>query len=274
MFAVLIALIATSAHAERPSLDVLDDIDRWDAGQNAFLAGPAGCWDLSGEATQIVTLHQPPDFFSAARNERFAVEGTIAGRLVDGIWQGDIEGELDSDDHKLEMDLEIVSLFGAKPEKKEPQDESISISLGEDGGAQIGASIGQASNVLREAIEETAGDVETSLSQWDDEQNAVLYLRELPLQGDNRPIKVTVRFPDAGPADRIDAVWPQLIKIGEWPLKVKIRDAQMHVVGHKHGDVVLPWAESLSFVIGALGYTAGFEQSVKWTSATPCTVGE
>ena len=270
MFALLIAL---SAHAERPSFEVLDDIDRWESGQNALLAGPQGCWDLQGEARQIVTLHQPPDFFSAARNERFEAKGTVKGRMVDGIWQSDISGKLQSDD-KLDMDLEVVSLFGATKEDKKTDEESISISVGEDGGAQIGASIGQASNVLRNAVEETAGDVETSVAQWDDEQNAVLYLRELPLQGDNRPIKVTVRFPDAGKADRIDAVWPQLIKVGEWPLKVKIRDAQMHAVGHAAGDHVIPWAESLSFVIGALGYTAGFEQTVKWRSATPCTVEE
>lgn len=268
---MLSALIAATALAGPPSFELLDDIDRWESGQLAFLAGPAGCWDLTGEATQVVTLHQPPDFFSAARNERFAMEGAVSGRLVDGVWTDEIEAKLKPVDHEVEIDVGVASLFGTRPEKeKDESEEEVIISVGDGGNAQISAGIDQAANVLLHAVEETAGNVETSVAQWDDEQEAVLYLRELPLEGDNRPIKVTVRFPDAGKADRIDAVWPQLIKVGEWPLKVKIRDAQMHAVGHAHQDKVLPWAEGLSFVFGALGYTVGFEQKVTWRSATPC----
>ena len=70
----------------------------------------------------------------------------------------------------------------------------------------------------------------------------------------------------------VDAVWPRLIKLGQWPVRIKIRDGQAHLVGHLHQDTVLPLAESLSFVVGVLGWTVGIEQSLTYTTATPCQI--
>lgn len=271
----LLALIL-AAHAEPPSRELLDDLDRWERGQDAFLDGPPGCWDLTGNVRQVVTLHQPPDRFSAARHEQFPMVGTVKGRMIDGLWQGKkLEQDTKPEGHPHEFDVPVYPLFGTFPEDPNAPkaEETFTVSVGESGGAQIGGSIGQSVNVLREAVEEWSGSVETSLAQWDEAQQAVLYLRELPLSDeDDRPIQVTVRFPAAGErADRIDAVWPALIKLGQWPVRFTIRDAQMHAVGHPHQDVVLPWAESLSFVGGGLGYTFGYEQAVTWRSATPCS---
>ncbi len=270
---LLVLLTALSLGA--PTRELLDDIPRWEDGQDALLDGPAGCWDLQGDVKQVMTLHQPPDFFSSARNESFPMTGTIRGRLVDGIWTGELVQDVKADGHELELEVPVYPLFGSRPENEVKTDnQELSISIG-DGSTKMSGSIGQSVNILREAVDAFSGSVETSLAQWDEEQKAVLLLREMPLSdNDNRRIEVTVRFPDGqATADRVDVVWPKLVKVGEWPFKVKLRDAQMHAVGHPHGDIMLPWAESLSLVAGAMGYTVGFEQTVTWRKATPCDVG-
>ncbi len=253
-----IALLTANAVAGRPSLAVLDDVERWEAGQEAFLAGPPGCWEMEGDAEQTLTLHRAPDLFSAGRSEAFPVRGTVRGRLVDGVWQGPLARDLAPAGHELDLDMPVIPLFGRM-----------------DRDPKVAGTLGTSSvNLLKRALERTSGAVETSLAQWDEAQGAVLYLRELPLEGhENRPIRVTVRFPDAGPADRIDVLWPSPVRAGRWPVVVTIRDARMHAAGHPHGDVVLPWTERLSFVVSALGYTLGFEQTVTWRTATPCIAG-
>jgi hypothetical protein len=269
---VLLSLWITSVvwAVEPPSLALLDDIDRWEAGQAQLISGPPGCWTLEGTARQAISLHQPPDWFSAARNEVFAYEGGFRGTLVDGVWVELVSALAKVDDHKLDLDAGVHPLIGVMPNQEE-EPESASISIG-DGGAQVDGSVVQGVNILTEAIEALSGSVETSMAQWDREAGAVMYLRQMPLSDtDSRPIKVDVRFPAAGALpDRIDVVWPRLIKIGEWPLIAKFRDAQAHIIGHPHADKVLPWAESASFTVGAMGFTAGWEQVLTYTKATPC----
>jgi len=271
---MLIALLMSSAvwALDPPSHELLDDIERWEAGQALLISGPPGCWRLEGTARQAISLHQPPDWFSAARNEVFAYEGPFHGTLVDGVWV-DLSSDLKKvADHKLDLDVGVHPLIGVLPES-EFELEDTRITIGGDGTASVDGSVVQGVNILTEAIEELSGNVETSMAQWDRETNAVMYLRQMPLSdNDNRPIKVDVRFPEGGPLpDRLDVVWPKLIKMGDWPLIAKFRDAQAHIVGHLHEEKVLPWAESASFTVGAMGFTAGWEQVIQYTKATPCT---
>lgn len=270
-FLVSVSLGLTQAHAAPPSYELLDDHDRWEAGQNALIDGPAGCWDLTGEASQVVTFHQPPDFFSAARSQQFPVDSVVTGRLVDGSWQGEVVRKTKpGQDLEVDLDIEIYPLFGSLPAQRDDSNE-FSISLN-DGQAQVGGSIGTSANLLREAIDVRSGSAETSYARWDSDENAVFFDRQIPVsKDDDRPIELAVRFPEAGKtADRIDALWPKKIKVGQWPVRVTIRDAQMHLVGHEVNGQVFPWAESVSFVAGVLGYTVGYAQQVTWKSATPC----
>lgn len=269
-------LLSSSAPAAGPPpLELLDDLNRWEAGQDALIEGPRGCWELSGRGKLVVTLHQPPDFLSAARNQAYVFEGPFTARMVDGTWK-ELKSELKAaKEDELEVDIDLHPLFGVRPETNE-EIEEVSIELG-GGDPQISASLDQSANLLRRAIDELTGSVETSLAQWDAEQEAVVYLREVPVSDkDRRAVKVNVRFPGAGPhADRLDAVWPRMVKVGEWPLFVKVRDGQAHLQGFVHegagGAVVLPLAETMSFVVGALGYTLGFEQAMTYEGATPCS---
>ncbi len=270
----MILFIAVAALAiEPPSMKLLDDLDRWEKGMDNVMAGPQGCWDFAGAVTQTVTLHQPPDFFSAARNEEFEGKGTFKARLKDGVW-GEIEQEMEKkeDDGETDFELPIVPLIGeVRSEEAEGEEQSVSISVSQDT-VQVAESLGKSVNLLRQAVDEWAGRTETAVAQWDKEQAAVMLLREIPVTDtDDRPIHVNVRFPEAGEhADRIDAVWPRTVKVGKWPVRATIRDAQMHVLAYQYEGMSLPRAESVSLVVGFLGYTLGYEQTLQFRSAARC----
>ena len=269
---MFIVMITLAQAAEPPPFEVLDDIERWESGQDALILGPEGCWELEGKATQTLTVYQPPDFFAAARSEEFRFEGTFRGVLRDGSWSYIDQALKPTRELKWDLDgaLGVTPLIGRMPDH-DSHSEGTEISVSNDGAAISGAVAGGV-NLLQEVIEALSGPAETSVAQWDRAAGAVNYLREVCMELSNKPIEVTTRFPAGGDkADRVDVIWPKLIKVGEWPLVAKIRDAQAHVVGHRQGDLTLPWAESISVNVGAWGFTLGWEQTLTYTRATQCS---
>jgi len=268
---MILLLSAAAFSMEPPSFELLDDLDRWEKGMDNVMAGPQGCWDFTGEVVQTVTLHQPPDFFSSARVSEFSGKGTFKARLDEGVW-GKITQEMEDKEDETDFEMPIVPLIGEVRSKDGDDGQSVSISVSQDT-VQVAESLGKSVNLLRQAVDEWAGRTETALAQWDKEQQAVMLMREIPVtEDDHRPIHVDVRFPEAGEhADRIDAVWPRIVKVGKWPVRATIRDAQMHLLAYPHEGMSLPRAESLSLVVGFLGYTLGYEQTLKYRSAAQCT---
>jgi len=289
----MLALLSAAALAVAPpSFELLDDIDRWEDGMDNVLQGPRGCWDFSGDFKQTVTLHQPPDFFSAARIKDFVGKGSFKARLKDGVWVtfdhaydpsdngiatlGKVVGEMDEESKEEDWDPEdfeipVVPLVGEVPSEMDEEDvREMNEFLGDDASA---ITLKKSVNLLRQAVDEWAGRTETAVAQWDSKQEAVMFLREIPVADDDpRPIHIDVRFPAAGEyVDRIDAVWPRIVKIGKWPIRLTIRDAQMHLLAYQHDGMSLPRAESLSLVVGFMGFTMGFEQTLKFKTAARCT---
>ena len=260
-------VLGAALASEAPSRAVLDDIERWESGQDALIRGPQGCWVLEGQVRQKLTIHQPPDFMSGVAHQEMNFVGTFDGELNDGEWQrwtASVEPEPGTD---WEMATVGPPLVGQFPD--DGTDGSVTVSLGTDGGS-VGGAVAQGVNVLQAAINALSGPTETSLAQWDADQQAVLYLREVAMRDSKHPIAVTTRFPQGEVADRLDAVWPRLMRVGKWPFVAKFRDVQAHVVGYPQGEVVLPWAESMSFTVSAVGFTIGWEQTLAYQVATRC----
>jgi hypothetical protein len=255
---------------EPPPPALLDDLDRWEAGMEEVLAGPSGCWDFVGEIRQVVTLHQPPDFFSTARMETVVLKGQFTARLDAGRWVV-LDVKPDEEDGEQRLDLPVVPVVGKLPVRSDEATEAVSVSISPEA-IQVSTVFGSSVSLLHEAVDAWAGRTETALAEWDADRQAVLFRREIPVtERDSRPIRVDVRFPQAGAhADRIDAVWPRVVKVGRWPVRGTIRDAQMHVQTFLHGEHSLPRAESLSLVAGFLGFTMGYEQTLTYRSAAVC----
>jgi hypothetical protein len=268
---MLLFFFSLSALAmDPPAPELLDDLDRWESGMDAVLAGPAGCWDFEGEIRQVVTLHQPPDFFSAARTETVTVAGEFNARLDAGHWVA-INVRSDVADGEQKLEVPVVPVVGKLPIQPDDDPGAVSVNVSQEA-IRVSTVFGSSVSLLHEAVDAWAGRTETALAEWDADADAVMFRREIPVtEKDNRPIRVDVRFPEAGlHPDRIDAVWPRVVKVGRWPVRGTIRDAQMHVRTYVYGEHLLPRAESLSLVAGFLGFTLGYEQTLTFRSAAIC----
>lgn len=266
---ILLALAALA----RPSPEALDDIDRWHAGADRLLDGPRGCWILEGEARQVFRVHQSADRFSLPSKTELEASGPFIGRIEDGLWTR-IDFQRTYSDPRREVVVDLKPLVGRTPKSEGAEQGEVSLSVGSDG-AQMAGSVAESMSLLRAAVERWTGSVETRYARWDEPSKTVQYLRHVAVsEGSNDTVEVVSSFPQGGElATRVDAVWPRRLKLGSWPLRATLRDPQMHVLGFVHDGDVLPNAESVSLVVGVLGFTVGYEQHLTYGAAAPCPAG-
>ena len=264
----MLAILTLSAALAAPTPEELDDVARWQAAADRLIDGPAGCWIFEGDARQTFVLHQAPDRFSIASDHTIETTGPFVARLQDGVWER-IDYRRTYSDPEQQLDVDLTPLVGKPGEEGSG---SMSISLSGDG-AQVAGGVAESMNLLRQAIEEWTGSVETSYAKWDAAADAVRFVREVAVtESANELVRVTSTFPAGGAhATEIEAVWPKQMKVGEWPFRIALRDPQMHVLGFVHDEQVLPNAESVSVVIGVLGFTVGYEQHLRYLTAAPCS---
>ncbi|MFT5683746.1 MAG: hypothetical protein ACI8RZ_004678, partial [Myxococcota bacterium] len=290
-------IIAAAAAAPPPNLD-LDDVDPWEDAAFALTHGPAGkCWDFTGAISAELALYQPASVFSSGGSERLAGIGTFSGRLEDGVWtsfsyalanaSGDLTMELPIMPLVGEIEPSIVTNRSIPPEDAsedgatgtgvqvgktsdtpdESSTRSVSISLG-DGDP------GESVSMLRDSIDAWFdGAITTSFVRWDDERHGAQLVIEVPT-GDSwksPSLMATAFFPGGGKvATELDSVLPKRLTIGEWPLRAKIMDGQLHLRGQVVDGVLLPAQESWSALFGVAGFTAGYEQRLVYRTATEC----
>jgi len=274
--------MGVSFAGDRPTNELLDDIDRWHAGMDAMLAGPTGCWEFKGSSRQLLRAHRGPDRFSGATKQDYSFDGTFSGRLDEGVWHDLEQVANDADSAGDHVYIPAAPLIGRinKEEAHFDGDERIhdwtedmSLSILVDGDRTlVEGSMLSSVNLLDEMIDTWAGSTEVSVARWDAIASEVVLERDIPVSDtDQRPIRVETRFPEAGAqAARIDAVWPRVLKLGVRPATLTMRDIQMHIVGYQHDGLVLPRAETISFTASAMGMTASYSQEIRFTSATAC----
>lgn len=272
----MIWMLIALAQAGHPGDEALLDLDRWDAAADRLVDGPDGCWVFEGEATQTVVVYQAPSRMFTASQRTIEAQGPFTARLEGQRWVK-IQYEPESSDPDLDLDLDLWPLMGKLSHRRgEGEREEVAISLSSSGGedgAQISGGVKAGMGLLHEAFEKLTGSVETGYATWDEQRNAVRYLREVAVSDERKDKTVTVAawYPDGGAhATRIDAAWPKQMKLGRWPARITLRDPQMHVQGFVYEDQVLPNAESVSLVAGFFGFTVGFEQQLRYRTATPC----
>lgn len=287
----MIALVAGLALAgpKPPTVDT-DEVGKWETASAGVLAGPAGCWDFTGEVQLTATTHVAPGLFGGTPPEEHTFSGPFEGRLDDGTWLRFEYRVQPTDPDDPEVSVPIFPLIGVidasvvnleRLGRPEPDDDDVTLPA-KDGEDEITIRDGEASlsvggmkplNLLSDALDEWAGSVATSLAQWDAERDGVMLLREVPIRDEPRaPVAALgVFFPDGGvQPTELSARWPRTVKVGTWPLRVTLKDAQMHVRTHPVGEHVLPLLESASLIATAMGFTVGYDQTLVFQTATPC----
>jgi hypothetical protein len=286
----MILLLITAAVAAPPPGLNLDEVDNWEDAAFALTRGPVGkCWDITGFISAELALYQPASLFSSGGSESVTGSGTFSGRLEDGAWTS-FSYSLTSSDGDLTVDLPIMPLVGeidpsivtnlneeetdeedapagTPPEEKEEGSRSISVSIGE-------GDPGESINLLRDSIDSWfSSSITTSFMRWSDARSGAELVIEVPTSDKrNAPLlTATAFFPGGGKtATELDSVLPKRLTLGEWPLRVKVMDGQLHLRSQVVEGMLLPSRESWSVLLGVFGITAGYEQRLVYRSVSEC----
>ncbi|MCB9780686.1 MAG: hypothetical protein H6742_19115 [Alphaproteobacteria bacterium] len=263
-----------------------DDPLPWEQASRALLDGPDTCIQLRGEVRYAVALYTPGGWLGRAQRRDLTQQGVLEGTLDHGFWTSlqatwpeAEEGAEEGDEDVLEV-ARVRPIVGRRPkgeldgeegEESEESEEggSLSISLSGDD-TKVAADQGaQALGMLDGIIEDIDPAVTTSWIAWDEASDAVVLRQQVPLQQGGELMVQTV-FPDMGPPTSLDAVFPRRIAFREGPVRVVLRDAQLHLRGQQTSLGLVPVEESASAVVGVFGFTLGFEQRISYTGARAC----
>lgn len=290
---LLLSSALSPAHAQDPppahvTEAALEDTRPWEQRARALYDGPEGCVQLQGRASVTVAIYLPGGWLRAGERKDLVRHGSFEGTLDGGLWtslewswddepaeqtgaasaEEDAGVELDDDDLGID---ELDPLVGRIPPDAGEQD-SASISIGASGqGTQVDLErgSGQALNTLDRLVEEIDPEVTTAYAVWEPASRSVVLRQIVPLDtgGD---FEIQVLFPEGGAPTSLDAVFPRKVRLREGPLSVVIRDAQLHIRGQVTPLGVLPAEEGASLVLGALGFTIGYDQRISYLQARPC----
>lgn len=287
---MLLLALSTAFAADLPgdlTVAQLDDPAPWEARARAMLDGPPGCIQVQGRVRLQISLYTPGGLFARAERSDVVGQGTFEGTLDAGLWtrlETTWAEAPEGSSGRLTTDRfhPIVGKLAAKPGAGEGAEGAgdaegdagnVSISTGEDG-LKIDVSDGgeAAMGVLDETLEAIDPDVTTAYVVWDAPTRQVR-LHQLVALGDREDLEIVVRFPENGPPTQLDAVFPSVLKRKEDGFTFTARDAQFHLRSKVTELGVVPGSEGVSLVMGALGFTVGFDQRVTYDRVRACPAG-
>lgn len=264
-----------SAFAAPPDGVDPQDLTRWEAGSEALLAGPPGCWELSGKIALTGVGYTPASRWTRAGRVDHLFVGSFVGKLEDGVWSSfayDLS-PADKPGEPAKVDFPVYPGVGKiaedVPQRTNPPEE------GEGDDLEIDPDGEGAVNLLKKILDDLEPSTATAYADWREDDRAIHLFQDVPVSKAARAETVTVEtmFPGGGPATALDATFPRRLKVGDSLIKVSIFDAQVHIRTQQAGDVVLPALDSLSFGVGALGFTLAYEQKLTFERAVRCSGG-
>lgn len=263
-----------------------DDFERWELAADRALDGPEGCWELTGQLRVDLALHTPATAFSRSDTTRWVAAGAWTGRLHDGTWERFAYEltEVTEDDGAVEVpvfpvigriDQDVVERIDAEPPPEEDEGgRTVAVKIGGGGGDDDGASGGaEAINLFQEIVDGWNPATSVTFAQWSEADRHIELLQEFPItDATNAPVvKVVSEFPEgANDLSRLDAQFPQRVKLGEGLLKVKLMDTRFHLRQQRVGSTWLPQVEGFTLMAGVLGFTVGYEQQLSYATAQAC----
>lgn len=256
------------------SPEQIEDSRAWEQRARTLLDGPAGCVEMEGTVKVSLRLYRPGGWLSRGEQNDMAVDGSFLGRLDSGTWTS-LETTWNTDEQtrdrlKLDKPRPMVGRLPPEPEEAE-EGGSVAVSGGgKSTEVEISGSSRQTLNMLDKIIADIDPAVTTVYSRWDEESRAVVLEQYVPLDGRKGDLQVTVTFPEGGPATMLDAVFPASFMAGDGLIQANVRDAQLHLRGQSTALGVLPVEESVSVVVGVMGFTLGLEQRITYGRARAC----
>jgi hypothetical protein len=276
--------LSTALAARPPGLDVDASLATWEERAKQLLAGPAGCWNLTGTVELNASGYVPATRWTRPDRNDHHLSGPFTARIEDGTWTTFDYVLTPSEGTDETLEIPVWPLLGraaaegaGKTEAEVIEGESISLSFG-SGGTSVSSQGGEAANTMHRVLEAVDPSTATAYAQWDDKVDGVALYQDFPLSDGARSDVITMKtvIPQGGPAaTALDVTFPGRVKVGDGPVRATIFDAQGHVrtqlvTGPDGRQTAIPTLESLSFGLGALGFTVGYEQRIRYQAATPC----
>lgn len=252
-----------------PPPEVIDDIAGWERKARLLLDGPAACVRVQGRVTQHISLFAAGGWLSPGTRRDLVATGTFEGRLDHGTWTSlETTWEPREGPDRLTPGR-FHPIVGRLPPV--PEGEPVPATKIELGPMSfvLGEGREEAPGVLDQLLGEIAAETTASYTRWDEGRGALDLFQEVPLDSGGRLV-VQTAFPGAGAPAAMDAMFPPRIKVGGALLKVTLMDGQLHLRGKETPLGTLPGEEGLSVVVGALGFTFGYEQRVSYVRAAVC----
>jgi hypothetical protein len=142
------------------------------------------------------------------------------------------------------------------------------VSVGSSGDVAIASSGPQAVNMLDEILGEVDPAVTTAYVEPDGDEWALVEHAEI--QGQEDDLDMRWHIDKSGLPTSLDVAFPKRMRMGDGLVTVKVLNGQLHLAGTTNELGTVPTIESLSVVVGALGFTIGVEQEIRYTRVRPC----
>lgn len=283
MFVTAFALAASAAPP--PDVD-LQAVETWQARATRLRRGPDSCWDLEGTARHQIAVFRPPTLFGRSQQTDYVYTGTFRGRLDQGTWTGftaemkpasPASVEAVEEERGVDWKIPVRPLVG-RAERSQDEDRRRRQARGDDDTDDDSTVDGQSSateavTLIDQILDAVDADVTTTYVEWSDEDGGLFVVERYPLSDRTSGKGVDLRtfFPQGSEVGtRLDVMFPRKHRVGDFPLRITLLRPQLHVRTQALDGESLPTYESLSLAAGAVGFTVGFEQELRYTRATAC----
>jgi hypothetical protein len=239
---------------------------------------------VQGRVRLQVSLYTPGGWISRGERSDVVGQGRFTGTLDQGVWTA-LQTTWDEAPTPAAGGIRVDRIHpivgrlpatrGARGETngETEGDGDVAVAMGDEGLRINVSDSGEAAlGVLDETLESIDPGVTTAYVVWDEAARAVR-LHQLVALGDREDLEITVMFPEDGPPTRLDAVFPSVLKRREDGLTFTARDAQLHLRGQVTDLGLVPGVEGISVVMGALGFTVGFDQRLSYDRVRACPSG-
>jgi hypothetical protein len=234
-----------------------------------LLDGPPGCIEVQAEAKDTIVVMSPGGVFGAPGHRVYSASGTIFGRLDKGVWTS--WGPPLRDDHPddgVDLDAFVAFPMVGRTDHEDDDEHHGSVSVDSSGDVAVASAGPKAVNMLDEILEEI--DPAITMAYIEPADGGWALVEHADVDGHEEDLEMRWHVDSSGSPKALDVTFPKRIQFGDSVVKVRVLNGQLHLRGQTNELGTVPTRESLSLVAGALGFTVGFEQEIRYVRARAC----
>ena len=248
----------------------LDDIGATKRRARTLLDGPDRCIEVQAEAKVTVVILGSGGLFGSPTQSVHTASGSLFGRLDHGVWKS--WGPPLQDDHPDDqVTLGAITahpMVGKTVEHEGDPEHSGSMSVSGSGDVALANSGPKAVNLLDEILDEV--DPQVTMAYVEPDAGGWALVEHADIAGQEEDLDMRWHIEASGLPTALDVTFPKRMRLGDGLVAAKVLNGQLHLAGMTNELGTLPTIESLSVVVGVLGFTVGVEQEIRYARVRPC----